>query len=474
MLKTLESSLPADAGTAGSTPTSISIVIPAYNSAQQLKQCLEALWTFADVPLQIIVVDDGSTDDTTAVACGYCLTLLRTDGRRGPAFARNLGAKIATGDILLFLDSDVCVQCDTIQRIRACFDADPELDALIGSYDSEPRSPDFLSQYRNLMHSYVHQTGDRRASTFWSGCGAIRRVLFLEHSGFNECFDRSAIEDIELGYRLIMAGRKIVLDRMIQVSHLKRWTFWSLVKTDIFDRGIPWTELILRDRFMPDDLNLQLSQRVSVALVFILAALSGFTAVMWGGYFLIPLFTAVFILLGRWWGEFSAPDRPRAVPVVFFGTVATIATLAYSHHMFGLIPPLMLGPALLLTQHRYATRGSIPKLIRRLTLAYTGCSILAALLYLPHRSPVMVCFVILATLGLMNSQFYLFLAGKRGIAFALAAIPFHLLFHFYCGVSFIIGVFRHLWMKLSPADVYQAAHGATAPETALKSARTTR
>ncbi len=51
------------------------------------------------------------------------------------------------------------------------------------------------------------------------------------------------------------------------MKHLKRWTFWGLVKTDVLDRGIPWTELILRDANMPDDLNLQLSQRVSVALV---------------------------------------------------------------------------------------------------------------------------------------------------------------------------------------------------------------
>ncbi len=80
---------------------------------------------------------------------------------RGPAFARNLGAKFASGDVLVFLDSDVCVHHNTLQKIRASFDDDPELDALIGSYDSMPQSQDFLSQYRNLMHCYVHQTGAR-------------------------------------------------------------------------------------------------------------------------------------------------------------------------------------------------------------------------------------------------------------------------------------------------------------------------
>jgi len=55
------------------------------------------------------------------------------------------------------------------------------------------------------------------------------------------------------------------------------------------------------------------------------------------------------------------------------------------------------------------------------------------------------CFALLALLGLMNTQFYIFLAGKRGVTFMLAAIPFHLLYHFYNGLSFIIGVFCYFW-----------------------------
>ena len=155
------------------------------------------------------------------------------------------------------MDSDVCVHPDTLERLRQDFQADPTLDALIGSYDASPASPDFLSQYKNLMHYFVHQHGRQDACTFWSGCGAIRRELFLEHAGFDESYERPAVEDIELGYRLRKAGRKVLLDKGLQVKHLKRWTFWGLVKTDILDRGIPWTELILRDRRMPNDLNLE-------------------------------------------------------------------------------------------------------------------------------------------------------------------------------------------------------------------------
>jgi GT2 family glycosyltransferase len=426
-------------------PKTISIVIPAFNSGRHLRLCLEALEAGRGAVRQVIVVDDGSTDDTRRIASEFQVDLLQTAGRKGPAYARNLGASAATGDILLFLDSDVCIRRDTIEKIQACFEADPALDALIGSYDSEPSSQDFLSQYRNLMHAFVHQTGDSRASTFWSGCGAIRRDLFLRHSGFSEDFERPAIEDIELGYRLVHDGRKLVLDRTIQVTHLKRWTFWNLVKTDILDRGIPWTELILRDRFMPDDLNLQLSQRVSVALVFILVALSGFTALSWGGYFLIPLFAIIFIMLARWWGEFAAADRPRAAPYLLCAVVSLIAVLAYEYRMPALIPPLLLSPALLFIQHRYADRRTKPKALRWIGLTYSLGSILLAGFYLPTKSPIFAGFMILAALGLMNSQFYIFLAGKRGVPFMLAAIPFHLLYHFYNGISFTVGLLRHVW-----------------------------
>ena len=421
----------------------LSVVIPAYNAASHLKRCLNAVFAGSEAPSEVIVIDDGSSDNTREIAAAFPVTVLCTEGRRGPAFARNLGAQAARGEVVLFLDSDVCARRDVIERIRERFENDPGLHALMGSYDSTPGCPEFLSQYRNLLHAYVHQTGTERASTFWSGCGAIRREVFLQHSGFSEKFGRPAIEDIELGYRLTRAGCRIELDRDIQVTHLKRWTFWGLVKTDIFDRGIPWTELILRDRFMPNDLNLHLSQRVSVALVFILVALSFAVAISGDGYPLIPLFAIGFVLLARWWVEFATPHRPRTVSAVLITTVGLIAFLAWRHQMYGIIAPLTLSPALLFHRHRYAYSGRWPKLLRWLAISYTCCSLGAAALYLPANPLIFICCGILALLGLMNSQFYLFLAGTRGVPFMLAAIPFHLLYHFYNGLSFIAGTVRY-------------------------------
>src|SRR5262249_21341174 len=150
---------------------------------------------------------------------------------------------------------------DTIGRAVQAFQADPGLDALFGSYDRTPREPNLISRYKNLYHHFIHQTGSEKATTFWTGCGAIRRSVFLETGGFDTSYGRPCIEDIELGARLCRAGRRIRLAKDVQATHLKKWTLWGVVKSDVCDRAIPWTRLLLRERTLPNDLNLRRSQR---------------------------------------------------------------------------------------------------------------------------------------------------------------------------------------------------------------------
>ncbi len=271
--------------------------------------------------------------------------VLATGGRCGPAHARNLGAASACGDLLLFLDADVCVRADTLSRIASAFEAADSPDALFGSYDDAPAEQGVVSVYKNLRHSFIHQSGRREASTFWAGCGAIRRTVFVSQGGFDGACKRPTIEDIELGYRLVQSGRKIVLEPALQVKHLKRWTLGSLIRTDVFDRAIPWTELILRDGSMPNDLNVSWSQRASVALAL------------------------------------------------------------------GLVGEPIIG-ALALVQLQIVLVVWVAMLFGNLAL---------------------------------NREFYRFLGTRRGWGFALSVVPLHVLYHFYSGVSFMVGAARHVW-----------------------------
>jgi len=196
--------------------------------------------------------------------------VIRLSQSGGPAKARNLGAGAAKGSILVFIDADTAVPPDIVRQVTAAFDQDPELAAIIGSYDDEPGMSNFLSQYKNLFHHFIHQTSQEEAWTFWGACGAIRSEIFSSLGGFNGNYSEPSIEDIELGYRLKRAGYRIKLVKTLQVKHLKRWEAGSLLKSDFLHRALPWTELILREGLLINDLNLKHTHRISVLAVYLL------------------------------------------------------------------------------------------------------------------------------------------------------------------------------------------------------------
>ena len=244
-----------------------SVIIPYHNSPAELGDCLSALARVNQPHAEYIVVDDGSDQDPTPVISrsGLPVRVIRLTTPSGAAAARNQGARVAVGEILVFLDADVCVHHDTVALIEASFAQPDGPTAIIGSYDANPSELGFHSQFRNLLHHYIHQTGRRQACTFWTGCGAVYRNIFESHGGFDERL--GGMDDIDFGGRLARAGARIDLRPDIQVQHRKHWTFWLWTTTDLRLRGIPWTMLLLRDSSFPDVLNLEYRNRASVALM---------------------------------------------------------------------------------------------------------------------------------------------------------------------------------------------------------------
>jgi GT2 family glycosyltransferase len=247
----------------------ISVIIPVYEGGEDFQFCLKTLLAAKPPAEEIIVVSDGDKTGCADFAESLKVKVLRNSTTCGPAQARNLGASIAQGDILLFIDADVLVKESTIEEVRKLFE-DKTITAIFGSYDDQPKCKNFLSQYRNLLHHYVHQNAKREATTFWTGCGAVRKDAFVQINGFSNSYNIPAMEDIELGYRLKKAGGNIVLEKNLQVKHLKHWGIISLLKTDFFRRALPWTKLILQKKVIDNDLNLKYSSRISVVLVYIL------------------------------------------------------------------------------------------------------------------------------------------------------------------------------------------------------------
>jgi GT2 family glycosyltransferase len=281
-----------------SVPT-VSVIIPVHNGGDRFHKCLLSVKALRTPPLEVIVVIDGDSSDSREVVKEFDVKILRKPIQEGPALARNLGAENAKGDILFFIDSDVTVPATIIEDVINAFQNYPELSALIGSYDDTPFESNFLSQYKNLLHHYTHQTSKTQASTFWGACGAIRRDVFLEMGGFDKRYRHPSIEDIELGYRLKKVGHIIYLLKQIQVKHLKHWGIFSLLKADILYRALPWTDLILNDGRIMDDLNLKRASRISVIAIFML--LSAVIGSMYSAWILVPMTILVALLLGLNW-----------------------------------------------------------------------------------------------------------------------------------------------------------------------------
>jgi GT2 family glycosyltransferase len=219
---------------------------------------------------ELIVVDDASTDDTALVAARYADTVVRLPTKPGgPAYARNRGAEVSRGDIIAFVDADVCVHRDTLRSMLTLMSQDAEVSALFGSYDSTPSHPSVVSEFRNLLHHFVHHRDAGDAETFWAGCGAIRAAVFRQVGMFDEWhYSRPQIEDIELGRRLRQHGHRIVLRPEIQGTHLKRWTLKDVMTTDFKHRGVPWTQLLLQEgpNASVGVLNVRTSEKVCTAL----------------------------------------------------------------------------------------------------------------------------------------------------------------------------------------------------------------
>ena len=259
------------------TTLSVSVIIPARNAEAHLPRCLDGIDPKTATDREVIVVDDASSDATAKIAASRGARVHRLKIRMGPSAARNRGAREARGRYLFFVDADVVLAPGAVSRVRDYLDDHPDVAALFGSYDAYPMETGLLSRYRNLLHHFVHQHGKPEASTFWSGCGAIRRDVFLRLGGFDELDYPYCIEDIELGYRLRRAGHRVVLDRDLLCRHMKRWTLSSIVRTDIFCRAVPWARLELERKASPDDLNVKWSQKISVllTLVFVFSILLG-------------------------------------------------------------------------------------------------------------------------------------------------------------------------------------------------------
>lgn len=209
----------------------ISVVVPAYNASATIGICLDAIVKQEQPPYEIIVVNDASSDDTAAVAENYGASVITAEGRKGPAFARNTGAQSATGDVLVFVDSDVVVPTGLLQSIASSLEDPSNASAVQTIYSPRCPADNLVSSYQNFYyHHALCRLRRNKVAIFATWCAAVRKDAFEKAGGFNTRIPEPTVEDEELGYTLVDNGFTILLDKNLQVMHLASYDVASFTQ----------------------------------------------------------------------------------------------------------------------------------------------------------------------------------------------------------------------------------------------------
>ena len=224
----------------------ISIVIPVYNAEDTIGKLLDSIIKSGGFEIcEILVVDDKSTDSTCEIVSKYPAKLIRNTINSGSAQTRNTGATAAQGETIIFFDSDVVIQNDTIMQLIEGYQQLPPGNALIGIYSKNSLRKGYIAEFKALI-DYHHWliVKNKTVTAFEPRCAIIGKDTFKELGGFNENIKGADVEDYEFGYRLLNQNGKIYLNKSIQVDHHFPIKFSTLAK-NFLQRGTSWMQLLL-------------------------------------------------------------------------------------------------------------------------------------------------------------------------------------------------------------------------------------
>ncbi|HYV99167.1 MAG TPA: glycosyltransferase [Gemmatimonadaceae bacterium] len=225
----------------------VSVIVPVHNQANVLDATLSAI-VASSIPresYELIVIDDGSTDGSSTVGARHADTVVRLTGRsRGMAYARNRGTEAARGDVVVFVDADVKIQRDTLERLLSSFDDDSGLGAVCAANDGSTADGGVAAQYWSALQQYGARRHGGLGALFSDACGAVRRNVLMSVGMYNEwVFRRPSLEDLDLGQRVQRIGQRVLLQSDLPVARMS-----SLRLRDVIRAA--WSDGVLLTQYL--------------------------------------------------------------------------------------------------------------------------------------------------------------------------------------------------------------------------------
>lgn len=201
----------------------LSIIIPVYNAEKTIELCLNSLinQNYDKESYEIICVNDGSTDGTLDILNGYrerSNIRIFSQENSGPAKARNVGAREAVGEVILFTDSDCELDKEWISEMVRPFE-DSSVNGVQGAYKTRQNGIIPIYEQINIENSYKYFKTHSRLDTIGTYSAAYPRKLFIELGGFNENYKIACGEDFEFSYKLARKGYKSVFNEKAVCYH---------------------------------------------------------------------------------------------------------------------------------------------------------------------------------------------------------------------------------------------------------------
>jgi len=305
----------------------ISIIIPVYNAERTLKKCLSAICSSTFQKFEVLVVDDGSKDNSLRIAESFRCKVLKLPYNQGPSAARNWGARNAKGDIILFIDSDVVIGRDTLNLFVDSLESYP---AVFGIYTEKPGTKNLLSLYQNFYaHKSIRDTKEHTCM-FYSYCAAIKKHIFLKVGGFDETWRRPTVEDVQLGLRLCEKGHRIYLNKNIQVVHHANFNMKRFIR-NYFYKSLDLSKLMLSRKRLSLDNEGWTNRKNLISLIAGLSIPPFLISSFFSGWFMLPFLLALPIFLGMNMGfyRFIARQKPLAVLNALFLNLAVQVIAAF-------------------------------------------------------------------------------------------------------------------------------------------------